>query len=473
MDKDREVSQTAPEQKLFVGGHWLDGQEWFEVRDKLSGDVLASVPICEHELLEMSVQAAHDVQPKLAQSKSERAGSLAAWAKQLDGRRASILPVLHREAALPVLWADEEIHQAVAALLAASGETAKLAEPGAGGPSTQRSLLEPVGTVAVILPERQPLFHAAQLAGAALAAGCPVILVAHPLAPLSVIRFVEASQAAGFPPGSISLVYGLKKELGERLATDPRISLLVTAGSGRQHESLVAARGPRARLDVGHGHGCAFLDRGADVASAVTALLARRFKSPRWGKADLSAVLCPQALNAKLLEALSAGLKALPGGRVNSTSNLVPWQVSDAAAQAAMDWLAQMAEQGGRVVSGGERSELYVEPAVVIAPAGTREVALPPPGAPFFLVDTYDKHPRVQLSRFPDLSEILIFTPDARRTLELAAVADVERVDVIAPRPPQEPVQTAAEAGASPGADIATLLSGMTRRKKVNLLYSH
>jgi len=81
MDKDREVSQTAPEQKLFVGGHWLDGQEWFEVRDKLSGDVLASVPICEDELLEMSVQAAHDAQSALAQTKAERAGALAAWPK--------------------------------------------------------------------------------------------------------------------------------------------------------------------------------------------------------------------------------------------------------------------------------------------------------------------------------------------------------------------------------------------------------
>lgn len=471
MDKDQELSQTAPEQKLFVGGHWLDGQEWFEVRDKLSGDVLASVPICEHELLEMSVQAAHDVQATLAHSRTERAGSLAAWAKQLDSRRTSILPILHREAAVPVLWADEEIHQAVAVLLAASGETAKLGEAGTSQPSTQRSLLEPVGTVAVVLPERQPLYHAAQLAGAALAAGCPVILVAHPLAPLSVIRFVEASQSAGLPPGSLSLVYGLRKELGERLATDPRISLLVTAGTGRQHDALVAARGLRPRLDVGAGNGGAFLDRGADVASAVTALLARRFKNPRWGKAELSAVLCPQALNAKLLEALSAGLKALPGGRAGSTSNVIPWQVSDAAAQAATDWLAQIAEQGGRVVSGGQRSGLYVEPAVVIAPAGTREVTLPPAGAPFFLVDSYDKHPRVQLSRFADLSELLIFTPDARRTLELAAVADVERVDVIAPRPPQEPAQTSAES--TPAADLATLLSGMTRRKKVNLLYSH
>jgi len=473
MDKDREVSQTAPEQKLFVGGHWLDGQEWFEVRDKLSGDVLASVPICEDELLEMSVQAAHDAQSALAQTKAERAGALAAWAKQLDLRRSAILPLLHRESALPVLWADEEIHQAVAVLLAASGESARLGEAGAGGTTTQHSLLEPVGTVAVILPERQPLFHAAQLAGAALAAGCPVILVAHPLAPLSVIRLVEASQSSGFPPGSISLVYGLRKDLSERLAADPRISLLATAGAGRHRDSLVVARGPRPRLEVGAGNGCAFLDRGADVASAVTALLARRFKNPRWGRADLTAVLCPQALNARLLETLSAGVKTLPGGRANSTSNVIPWQITETAAQTAVDWLAVIGEQGGRVVAGGERNGLYVEPAVVIAPAGTRDVPLPPPGAPFFLVDSYDKHPRVQLARFPDLAEILIFTPDARRVLELAAVADVERVDVIAPRPPQEPAQVTSEAGATPAADLATLLSEMTRRKKINLLYSH
>jgi acyl-CoA reductase-like NAD-dependent aldehyde dehydrogenase len=472
MDKDHEVSQAAPEQKLFVGGHWLEGQEWFEVRDKLSGDVLASVPICEDELLEMSVQAAHDAQAGLAQARSERAGALAAWAKQLDSRRAAILPLLHRESAIPALWADEEIHQAVAVLLAASGETAGSSAHPSGQDAQEHSLLEPVGTVAAILPERHSLFHAAQMAGAAIAAGCPVILVAHPLAPLSVIRFVEASQGSGLLPGALSLVYGLRKDLGEKLAADPRVSLLVSAGTNRQRDAIVSARGPRPRLEVGDGFAGAFLDRGADVSGAVTALLARRFKSPRFGKAELSAVLCEQALNARLLEALSTGLKALPGGRPNSASNMVSWQITENAAQAAEKWLTTISDLGGRVVSGGARHGLYVEPAVVVAPAGTRPIPMPPAGTPFFVVDSYDKHPRVHLARFPDLTEILIFTPDARRMFELASVADVERVDVIAPRPAQDKGQSPGGADVTPAADLATLLSGMTRRKKVNLLYS-
>jgi acyl-CoA reductase-like NAD-dependent aldehyde dehydrogenase len=471
MDKDQEFAKAAPEQKLFVGGHWLDGQEWFEVRDKVSGDVLASVPICEDELLEMAVQAAHDAHAALcAQSARARAGALAAWAKQLDSLRASLLALLHREAAIPALWADEEIHQAVAVLLAASGETTRNERTASPESGPQISVTEPVGTVAAILPERHALFHAAQLAGAAIATGCPVILVAHPLAPLSVIRLVEASQAAGFPPGAISLVYGLRKELGELLAADARVALLAIAGHNRQRDTLAAARGLRPRIEVGAGTACAYLDRGADVAAAVTALLARRFRNPRWAKRELAAVLCPQALVARFLDGLSQGVMSLPGGRPASASNVVPWQITEHAAQAAVDWLQVVGEMGGKLVCGGGRKGLYVEPAVVVAPAGTGVLPMPPSGAPFFLVDSYDKHPRVQLSRFPDLAEMLIFTPDARRAMELSAVADVEHVDVIAPRPPQESMPS--QAMSPPAEDLSALLSGMTRRKQVNLLFS-
>ena len=79
MDKDQEFGKTAPEQKLFVGGHWLEGQEWFEVTDKLSGDVLASVPICEEELFEMALQSAHDAVQRLSEYPAqERAKGLIA-----------------------------------------------------------------------------------------------------------------------------------------------------------------------------------------------------------------------------------------------------------------------------------------------------------------------------------------------------------------------------------------------------------
>lgn len=472
MDNEQDYAKVAPEQKLFVGGHWLEGQEWFEVRDKISGDVLASVPICADELFEMAVQAAHDcVHTLTARTPLERAKGLAAWAQSLESQRSTILPLLHREAAIPVLWADEEIRQAVAVLLAASEEAARFDPGGQAAPqSGDLSVQQPLGTVAVVLPARHAFFFAAQLAGVAIATGCPVILMAHPMAPLSVVKLVESAQSGLWPPGSVNLLFGLHKDLGELLAADSRVALLAAAGPTGEREKLSKARGMRPQIQIGSGFGCAILDRGADVTGTVTTLLARRFRSPRWGQAAPVFVLTPEALTVRLHEALGEGVMSLPGGKPTDMTSVVPWQLTEGAAQAAVDWLATVTHMGGKVAFGGRRMGLYVEPAVVTAPAGTRPLPAPPPHAPFFVIDSYDKQPRVQLERFPEITAAAIFTPDASRAIELSRLADVLRVEVFAPGP--APGTSATHKVAGQGLDLTDLLADMTRKKRVDLVFT-
>lgn len=181
-------------------------------------------------------------------------------------------------------------------------------------------------------------------------------------------------------------------------------------------------------------------------------------------------VLSHESLTSRLHESLGAAVMSLSGGRPTDMSTVVPWQLSEQAAQSAVDWLAVMKESGGSVFCGGRRTSTYVEPAVVTAPAGTRALPSPPPEAPFFVIDSYDKHPRAQLERFPELTAALVFSPDARRGVQLARLADVSRVEVFSPRP--------ATAGSSPGGadpsgvDLSDLIADMTRRKRVDMVYT-
>ena len=77
MDKDKATGKSVPEFKLFVGGHWLAGQEWFEVRDKTSNDIIGTVPMCEDELYEMAVTAARDSGAALARMPAAPSGGRA------------------------------------------------------------------------------------------------------------------------------------------------------------------------------------------------------------------------------------------------------------------------------------------------------------------------------------------------------------------------------------------------------------
>lgn len=473
MNKDK-VSQSVPEFKLFVGGHWLAGQEWFEVRDKISSEVIGTVPMCEDELYEMALTAARDSGASLARMPAERrAAELRRWADSLIRARETLAAGLRRETAVPLSWARLEVEQASQTLRRLAGECERADAETVSIPreaqhvlaSVDFSLRHPVGLVAALLPDRHPLFYAAQLAGAAIASGCPIILKAGPLAPIAVKQFVEQGAQLSWPPGCLNLIYGSNRELGQKLASDPRVALLALGGHTPDRDALVAIRAGRPTLDSGAGFGCALLDRNADVAQTTTRLLALRFRSPEVGRAAPFFIVVPQALASRLGESLAAGLAALKGASPDDAGAEVPWQISDNMAQRVMDWISTVQQAGAIVSHGGQRHGSYVEPVVVTAPAGYREIPAPPPTAPVFIIDSYDKQPERHLRRIPELEEVYIFAGSLQAALDLARIPEVPRVEVF----PDKLGPTLAVEQPHDYERLRQLIAGMTLRKWVGL----
>jgi NADP-dependent aldehyde dehydrogenase len=111
-----------------------------------------------------------------------------------------------------------------------------------------RRMLVSLGPVAVFGASNFP-FAFSVLGGdvaSALAAGCPVIVKAHPSHPLTSERSFEALQAgaenAGAPAGTLAIVHG--QEAGVALVTDPNIAAVGFTGS------LGAARALRAAIET-------------------------------------------------------------------------------------------------------------------------------------------------------------------------------------------------------------------------------
>lgn len=112
-----------------------------------------------------------------------------------------------------------------------------------------RRMLQPIGPVAVYAASNFPF--AFSVAGgdtaAALAAGCPAVVKAHPGHPRTSQRTAElvlqACRDAGAPDGTFGLVHGF--EAGRQLVTDPRIKAAAFTGSpggGRALFDLAASR---------------------------------------------------------------------------------------------------------------------------------------------------------------------------------------------------------------------------------------
>jgi NADP-dependent aldehyde dehydrogenase len=114
-----------------------------------------------------------------------------------------------------------------------------------------RSMLRPLGPVAVFGASNFPL--AFSVAGgdtaSALAAGCPVVVKAHPAHPgtseIAAQIMADAVAAEGLHPGVFSMVYDAGIEIGSALVQHPLIRAVAFTGSlkaGRALMDLAAAR---------------------------------------------------------------------------------------------------------------------------------------------------------------------------------------------------------------------------------------
>src|SRR3954451_150536 len=117
----------------------------------------------------------------------------------------------------------------------------------------QRRVARPLGPVAVFSASNFPF--AFSTAGgdtaSALAAGCPVLLKAHPSPPATSAATAEAVhdavRAAGAPADWFQLLQGASTELGQALATAPDVAAVAFTGSLRAGRALFDAA---ARRDV-------------------------------------------------------------------------------------------------------------------------------------------------------------------------------------------------------------------------------
>lgn len=114
-----------------------------------------------------------------------------------------------------------------------------------------RRMLVPIGPVAVFSASNFPL--AFSVAGgdtaSAFAAGCPVIVKAHPGHPatseLTAAALARAVEAEGFPPGFFSLLQGTRVDMAQALVTHPGIAAVGFTGSLRAGRAIFDAAAAR------------------------------------------------------------------------------------------------------------------------------------------------------------------------------------------------------------------------------------
>ena len=186
--------------------------------------------------------------------------------------------VLVEETGKPLAHARGEVKRAAGALTDSAAHAATLS----GRALTEQSALvwglelrEPRGPSLVVGAWNMPVQLAAIKAGAALAAGCSVVLKPSPLAPASAHFLHDALVGAGLAPGCLSIVQG-GGDTAKALAAHPGIKVVSLTGcdeTGREIMRVAADAPKKVILELG-GKSANIVFADANIGRAVDGIVA-------------------------------------------------------------------------------------------------------------------------------------------------------------------------------------------------------
>jgi succinate-semialdehyde dehydrogenase/glutarate-semialdehyde dehydrogenase len=276
-----------PSVRLHIAGDWVEGRggRWGDVVSPVDGAVIGRFSFADVSDVERAAEVAvlgfgewrrvpamdrSAILRRAAALLRDRADAIGGLITQEIGRppvdsRAEVMV-----GAEVLEWFAEEARRVYGRIVPARREGV-----------TQMVLKEPVGPVAAFSTWNVPVNHVARKAGAALAAGCSLVIKGPEEAPASTAAVVEALLDAGVPGNALGLVFGDPPAISETLIPHPAIRKVTFTGStpvGKRLAALAGAHMKPITMELG-GHAPALIFADADIDRAAGILAATKFRN--------------------------------------------------------------------------------------------------------------------------------------------------------------------------------------------------
>jgi succinate-semialdehyde dehydrogenase / glutarate-semialdehyde dehydrogenase len=362
-----------PDIQLYIGGSWKSaaGEPVLNPSDE---SVIGTVPTSTRADLDAALSAAEEGFRVWSRTSPAKRAQVILKAGALLRERAEEMAVaMTLEQGKTIAESRGEIMRACDVLEwdAAEGRrTYGRVVPGEPG-MKQTILRQPIGVVAAFTPWNYPMAQPNRKVGAALSAGCSIILKASEETPAGAVHLVRAFHDAGLPPGVLNLVFGIPSEISEYLIPQPAVRLITFTGSipvGKRLAEMAGRYMKPAIMELG-GHGPVIVCD--DVDPAVTAATSAFGKSRNAGQVCTSPTrfYVHESIYQKFAAAFAEKAQALKiGDGLDPSSQMGPL-ANHRRIEAMEAFVADAKAKGARVLTGGERlgNRGYFFPLTVLA----------------------------------------------------------------------------------------------------------
>ncbi|MBR1256334.1 NAD-dependent succinate-semialdehyde dehydrogenase [Bradyrhizobium sp. AUGA SZCCT0240] len=391
--------------QFFIDGVWRDSvsERTIPVLDPATEEVIGEVACASTTDLDLALTAvAKGFRTWQKTSAMDRSAVLREAASLLRQRAEAIAVIMTQEQGKPIAESKTEILASADMLdwfAEESRRTYGRVIPARSEGVLNLVLKEPVGPVAAFTPWNFPVSQAARKLGAALAAGCSVIIKPAEETPGSPAELVRALADAGLPPGVVNLVYGNPAEISEYLIPHPVIRKVSFTGStpiGKRLAALAGLHMKRITMELG-GHAPAIIFDDADLTTAAAVLAAGKYRNAGQVCIAPTRFLVQDAAYDRFVDEFverTRRLKVGPGAVEGTTIG----PLANERRQDALEALVEDAVQrGASVLVGGRRQQnkgYFFEPTVLTdVPLDARAMNEEPFG------------PLALVSRFKDMDE--------------------------------------------------------------------
>ncbi|XP_028593409.2 succinate-semialdehyde dehydrogenase, mitochondrial [Podarcis muralis] len=349
----------------FVGGRWVQAAAAFPVRDPASGAELSRVADCGAAEAQAAVRAAYEAGAAWSgASAKERAALLRKWFDLMIENKDDLARIITAENGKPLKEAQGEILYSASFLEWFAEEARRIYGDIIPSSAKDRRVLvlkQPVGVAAIITPWNFPSAMITRKVGAALAAGCTVVVKPAEDTPLSALALAELANRAGIPAGVYNVVPCSRQQavaVGEVMCTDPLVAKISFTGSTATGKILLrhaAGTVKRVSMELG-GHAPFIVFDSADVDKAVAGALASKYRNSGQTCVCTNRFLVQKGIHDAFVEKFARAIKSeLRIGNGFDEGTTQGPLINEKAVEKVEKHIHDAVSQGASIVTGGKR----------------------------------------------------------------------------------------------------------------------
>jgi acyl-CoA reductase-like NAD-dependent aldehyde dehydrogenase len=357
---------------FFLDGRWQEDGDLVEIHAPYDGSLIARVTQGRHAHAEAAIAAAVKAFGTTRRLPAfERQRVLRQIAASMTERKEEFARTLAQEAGKPIKAARTEVQRSIFTFNVAAEEATRTygeylpldtQESTAGRWGIVRRF--PLGPIAGITPFNFPLNLVAHKVAPAIAAGCSMVLKPAPQTPLCSLLLAECVQQAGWPDGGLN-VLPLSNEDAGLLVTDDRIKLISFTGSVPVGWDIKRRAGKKkVVLELG-GNAAVIVHHDADLEYAADRCVTGGFGYAGQTCISVQRILVEHSVYGKFTDLFVEGVKKLKTGDPLDESTDVGPLIRESDAIRTTSWIDEAVHAGARLLCGGGRHNLVVEPTVL------------------------------------------------------------------------------------------------------------